>query len=54
MLDKETKLHVGEEIGKEGVTFEQAKARVTDFITRNEEQGKPSIDSAKVTGAEAD
>ena len=41
------KLHVGEEIGKEGVTFEQAKARVTDFITLNEDQSKAPLDSAK-------
>ena len=54
MLDKETKLHVGEEIGKDGVTFEQAKARVTDFITLNEDQGKASLDSAKATGPKPD
>ena len=33
MLDKETKMHIGEEIGKDDVTYEMAKARVTDFIT---------------------
>ena len=33
MLDKETKLHIGEEVGKDEITYEQAKARITDFIT---------------------
>ena len=45
MLDKETKMHLGEEIGKDDVTYEVAKARVTDFITLNEEDNKPGINS---------
>ena len=36
---------MGEEISKEGVTFEQAKARVTDFITLNEDDGKSGLNS---------
>ena len=37
MLDKETKLHVGEEIGKDGVTFEQAVHLVRQEINANYE-----------------
>ena len=48
MLDKESRLHIGEEIGKDDITYEVAKARVTDFITLNEEDGKPSMNS--ITG----
>ena len=33
MLDKETRMHIGEEIGKDDIAYEIAKARVTDFIT---------------------
>ena len=42
MLDKETKLHVGEEIGKEGVKFEKAKGEGLpsdcDFLIRSRDQ----------------
>ena len=50
MLDKETKLHLGEEIGKDEITYEVAKSRVADFITLNEEDGKPSLDNIGATG----
>ena len=50
MLDKETKLHLGEEIGKEEITYEVAKARVTDFITLNEEDGRPNLDNIGTAG----
>merc|ERR1711884_710907 len=45
MLDKETKMLLGEEIGKDDVTYEAARARITDFITLHEEEGKPSMNS---------
>ena len=45
MLDKETRMHLGEEIGKDDVSYEAARARITDFITLNEDDGKPGINS---------
>merc|ERR1711884_569765 len=45
MLDKETKMHLGEEIGKDEVTYEAARARITDFITLNEDEGKTGINN---------
>ena len=50
MLDKETNMHLGEEIGKDEVSYEVARARVTDFITLNEEDGKPNINSVATGG----
>ena len=45
MLDKETKMHIGEELAKDEVNYEVAKARVTDFITLNEDDGKSGLNS---------
>merc|ERR1711994_542050 len=33
MLDKESKMHIGEELARDDVSYEAAKARITDFIT---------------------
>merc|ERR1712218_79552 len=38
-------MHIGEEIGKDSVSYEVAKARVTDFITLNEDDGKSGLNS---------
>merc|ERR1711884_814553 len=51
MLDKETKMHLGEEIGKDDVTYEAARARITDFITLNEEEGKAGVNSMTTGGS---
>ena len=47
MLDKETRLHIGEEIGKDTVSYDQAKARITDFIMLNQEETSTPVNSMK-------
>ena len=45
MLDNESRMHLGEEIGKDHITYEEAKARITDFITLNEDDGKAGLNN---------
>merc|ERR1711994_985824 len=50
MLDRETRMHIGEEIGKDEVTYEAARARITDFMTLNEDEGKAGVNSMTTGG----
>merc|ERR1711978_578298 len=45
MLDKESKMHIVEELARDDVSYEAAKARITDFITLNEDDGESGLNN---------
>ena len=52
MLDRETKMHIGEKITGDGISYDRAKSIITDFITTNEEESKPNLDNVGTQGGD--